>query len=123
MAAIPAFLTCSGVSKSGSPAPRSTTSTPARRSRSASAATFSVADAEIPARRSASMSPLLRFGPHPGFHHRRHESPDLTAEIKDFLDQPRTEVRVLLRRHHEHRFERRLEVAVHQRHLKFVLEI
>src|SRR5262245_36084988 len=123
MAAIPAFFTCSGVWKSGSPAPRSTTSTPARRSRSASAATFSVADVEIPARRSASMSSLLRFCPHAGLHNRRDQPPYLTAEIEHFLDQPRADKRVLLRRHHEHRLERRLEVTVHQRHLKLVLEV
>src|SRR2546428_3888277 len=108
MAAMPAFFTCSGVSKSGSPAPRSTTFTPARRSRSASAATFRVADAEIPARRSASMSSLLRFRPHPGLHQRRDPPPHPTAEIEDFLYHPRTEKRVLLRAHHEYRFERRL---------------
>src|SRR2546426_7853015 len=117
MAAIPAFFTCSGVSKSGSPAPRSTTSTPARRSRSASAATFRVADAEIPARRSASMSSLLRFRPHPGLHQRRDQPLHLTAEIEDFLDQPRTEIGVLLRGHHEYPFERRLEVTIYHRQL------
>ena len=44
MAAMAAFLMLSGVGKSGSPAPKSTTSTPSRRRRSASAATFMVDD-------------------------------------------------------------------------------
>src|SRR5437763_397276 len=47
MAAIPAFLMLSGVGKSGSPAPKSTTSAPSRRRRSASAATFIVDDTLI----------------------------------------------------------------------------
>ena len=69
------------------------------------------------------MSSLLRFRPHPGLHQRRDQPLHLAAEIEDFLDQPRAEIGVLLRRHHEHRFERRLEVTIHQRHLKFVLEV
>ena len=44
MASTAATLTCGGVGKSGSPAPRSTTSTPSRRRRSASAATFIVGE-------------------------------------------------------------------------------
>ena len=42
-----AFLMLSGVGKSGSPALKSTTSTPSRRWRSASAATFMVDDSLI----------------------------------------------------------------------------
>src|ERR1051325_8859029 len=55
MAALPAPLTCSGVGKSGSPALKSTTLYPARRSRSASAATFSVAEGATCASRCANM--------------------------------------------------------------------
>src|SRR5579864_6245531 len=44
MASMAARLMLSGVGKSGSPAPKSTTSTPSRRRRSASAATFMVDD-------------------------------------------------------------------------------
>ena len=47
MAACAALATCSGVGKSGSPAPRSTTSTPRRCRRIASAATFIVGDTPI----------------------------------------------------------------------------
>src|ERR1700689_1388348 len=47
MAAMAACLMFSGVGKSGSPALKSTTSTPARRRRSASAATFMVDDSLI----------------------------------------------------------------------------
>ena len=52
MASMAACLMLSGVGKSGSPAPKSTTSTPSRRRRSASAATFMVEDTLISAMRS-----------------------------------------------------------------------
>src|ERR1700693_2801354 len=52
-AAMAAFLMLSGVGKSGSPAPKSTTSTPSRRKRSASAATFMVDDSLMRDTRSA----------------------------------------------------------------------
>src|SRR5580704_927145 len=52
-AAMAAFLILSGVGKSGSPAPKSTTSTPSRRRRSASAATFMVDDSLMRETRSA----------------------------------------------------------------------
>ena len=48
-----ACLMLSGVGKSGSPAPKSTTSTPCARSLSASAATFMVEDTLIEEMRSA----------------------------------------------------------------------
>ena len=54
MASIAALLTLSGVGKSGSPALKSTTSTPSRRKRSASAATFIVEDSLISEIRCAS---------------------------------------------------------------------
>src|SRR5690349_19576440 len=47
MASMPARFTFSGVGKSGSPAPKSTTSAPSRRRRSAVAATFMVDDSLI----------------------------------------------------------------------------
>ena len=53
MARMAACLMLSGVGKSGSPAPKSTTSMPCRRSRSASAATFIVEDTLIGEMRSA----------------------------------------------------------------------
>src|SRR3982751_3143541 len=53
MALIAACLMFPGVGKSGSPAPKSTTSTPSRRSRSASAATFIVEETLMVDMRSA----------------------------------------------------------------------
>src|SRR6266478_3768180 len=53
MAETAAALMLSGVGKSGSPAPKSTTSTPSRRRRSASAATFMVDDSLMRETRSA----------------------------------------------------------------------
>src|ERR1700684_4569257 len=56
IAAMPACLMLSGVGKSGSPAPKSPTSMPSRRRRSASAATFIVEDSLISDIRSANSS-------------------------------------------------------------------
>src|SRR3954454_12196145 len=56
IAACPAALMCAGVSKSGSPAPNSTTSTPCALSLSASTSTFIVGDADTRLIRSASIS-------------------------------------------------------------------
>src|SRR5687767_456372 len=116
---------CSGVGKSGSPTLKSTTSCPARRRRSAYAATFIVADSETCANRCANMpAPALRLLlPHPLLDDRRHEAAHVAAKAEDLFDQPRAEIGVLFRRHHEDRLERRLEMAVHQRHLKLVLEV
>src|SRR5688500_11628014 len=58
MAALPAALMCAGVGKSGSPTLKSTTRCPARRSRSASAATFMVADSATCASRCANIRVL-----------------------------------------------------------------
>src|SRR5688572_25281536 len=166
MAVLPAALTCSGVGKSGSPALKSTTLTPSRRRRSASAAIFSVADGATCARRCANTIGIrsLRTGglkasgylpgpggpglrvrlrrscpyivacaplsahrlvltAHPSFNGRRNQAADIATETEHFLDQARAQIRVLLRRHHEHRFERRLEMAIHQCHLKLPLEV
>ena len=99
MAALPAALTCSGVGKSGSPALKSTTLCPARRSRSASAATLSVADAATCASRCANIrfsltlsltpdpcsltSPLL--SPHPLLDGRRHQPAHFPAQLNTSL--------------------------------------
>src|SRR6185503_9814621 len=131
IAAFAASLTCVGVGKSGSPAPKSTIWIPARFKRSASAATFIVAEPVTLARRCASaiditnLSNGLNFGfpAHPLFNRRRHEPADLAAEAEHFLDQTRAQIRVLLRRHREHRLERRLQVTIHQGHLELVFEI
>ena len=123
---------CSGVGKSGSPAPRSTTSMPCRRKRSASALTLSVGDGAIcDIRRQSSCRPRVAEAPAPAgrlearlLDDGRHQSADLAAEPEHFLDQPRARVGVLLGGHQEHRSrDRGREVPVHQRHLKLVLEV
>src|SRR5262245_39025697 len=131
MAAFAASLTWVGVGKSGSPAPKSTTWTPARFKRSASAATFIVAEPVTLVRRCASAIDIanlsnglnLGFPAHPLLNGRRHEPANLAAEAEHFLNQTRAQIRVLLRRHHEHRLERRLQMPIHERHLELVLEI
>src|SRR6202521_3602552 len=121
MAVFAAAFAGSGVGKSGSPAPKSTTSMPWRFSFSASPATFMVGEVEIRPIRSASMCPL--FFSQPGFHNLGNEPADPPAERKDFLDEPRADVGVLLGRHHEHSLHMRAQPAVHQRHLELDFEI
>src|SRR4030095_16030757 len=131
MAAFAASLTWVGVGKSGSPAPKSTIWTPVRFKRAASAATFIVAEPVTLARRCASAIDIanlsnglnLGFPAHPLLNGRRHQPANLAAEAEHFLDQARAQIRVLLRRHHEHRLERRLQMTIHQRHLELVFEI
>src|SRR3972149_6550690 len=126
IASTAACLIRSGVSKSGSPAPKEITSTPRARSALALAWTASVDEGARVFRRSASTVALLRQSPaalpgwellrQPLLDDRRHEAGAL-------LDQPRGDVRVLLVRHEEDRLDGVLELAVHQRHLELVLEV
>src|SRR5207253_2365899 len=94
-----AAFTASGVAKSGSPAPKSMTSMPARRIRSTAVATFIVGDPAIRLVRGASSGIL--FVTQALFHDVGHQAVHAAAEGEDFLDQPRTDVRVLLGGHHE----------------------
>src|SRR5262252_3029144 len=112
----------SGVPKSGSPAPKSITSMPDRRSLSTAAPTAIVADVAILDVRSANrtiVSPVLRphrlLFPEPLLDQLRHKSVHLAAEREHFFDQPRADERVLRGRHHEHGFECAGQLAVHQR--------
>src|SRR5580693_4836089 len=104
-----ARLILSGVGKSGSPAPKSTTSTPCARNFSASAATFMVDDTLIKEIRSAisrfvcttiiRSSLPLAFSkplPQPYLHRRRHQPADITAQSNNLLHQPRADERVRL---------------------------
>src|SRR5215510_3138551 len=130
IAAFAASLTWVGVGKSGSPAPKSTTWMPERFKRSASAATFIVAEPVTLARRCASAIDIanlsnglnLGFPAHPLLNGRRHQPANLAAEAEHFLNQARAQIGVLLRRHHELLLVRRLQMTVHQRHLKLILE-
>src|SRR5580698_8109018 len=106
MARMAARLILSGVGKSGSPAPKSTTSTPCVRSFSASAATRIVDDTLMAEMRSAisclactsiSFPPtlLMLSSPksllQPDFYRRRHQPGDVAAQREDFLHQPRAD--------------------------------
>src|SRR5215468_571421 len=126
-----ALLIGSGVPKSGSPAPKSITSTPDRRSLSTAAPTAIVADVAILEVRSANRAIVLLLSLRPHrlllaqtfLYHVGHQPVHFSAESEHFLDQPRADERILRGRHHEHRLERARELAVHQCHLHFVLEV
>src|SRR5665213_46766 len=102
IASRPAALIASGVAKAGSPAPKSMTSTPSRRSRSTVAVTFMVGELEMRGARPASFTSGLRrrlCGDLPSearFDHVRHEAVHAPAEGEDFFDQARADVGVLL---------------------------
>src|SRR6185295_5613179 len=100
-----ACLMLSGVGKSGSPAPKSTTSKPCDRSRSASAATFMVEDTLIEEIRSAicvMVLLLLHLSCKSDFHGRRHQVGNVAAQAMHFLHQPGADERVRLAGHQEH---------------------
>src|SRR6266545_3348446 len=125
-----ASLIFCGVSKSGSPAPRSTTSTPAARIASAACMAASVDDGFILATFSETgngeVSGLviisdfnsdlhfkrkLRCGDllsHPLFHQSRHETCNRRAKAEHFFDQTRAHIRILFGGHHEHSLDARL---------------
>src|SRR5512134_2200056 len=139
MAACAAAPMCRGVGKSGSPAPRSTTSMPFALRAIASAATFMVGEAAIRVARAASDTgvdcaelPMIS-GPQrlarelllaqAAFDDVRNDALDGSAQGDDFLHEARAHVRVRLGRHHEHRLHLGVEAAVHERHLHLVFEI
>src|SRR5688572_5682745 len=97
-AARAASLMWAGVSKSGSPAPKLTTSTPSALSLAAFAVTARVIEGLIGSRRDASLigkvigslslgSLLAELGRERRHHRRRHEAVDVAAEAGDLLDQ------------------------------------
>src|SRR5215813_13111767 len=111
----------SGVPKSGSPAPKSITSTPDRRNSSTLAPTAIVADVAIREVRSANRAMIASITPvaqgvqprEPRLHQFRHQPVNLPAERKHFLDQAGADVRVLLGGHHEDGLDHRIEMPVH----------
>ena len=116
MASYAARLMLSGVGKSGSPAPKSTTSTPARRRRSASAETSMVHDTLI-GRNSLgqilcclhSLTSSFNHKPlaQPLFDHRRHQPRNIASQRRHFLHQLGTDERIFLARHQKSRFDLR----------------
>src|SRR5947209_7134386 len=121
-----ACLMLSGVGKSGSPAPKSTTSTPSARSRSASCATFKVDDTLMEEIRSAiglavacitlGLRPFtFGFGntpPQPLLDRRRDEPRNIAAEAENFLHQARADEGVGFVGHHKNGFDTGTEPAV-----------
>src|SRR5581483_1732852 len=111
IAATAACLMLSGVGKSGSPAPKSTTSTPSRRRRSASAETFKVEETLMVEIRSAisamaciNISLLLRvfqFCLQPPQNRCGHEVCHVAAERDDLFDHSRADERELFASHQE----------------------
>src|SRR5580700_1478790 len=102
-----ACLMLSGVGKSGSPAPKSTTSTPSARSFAASAATFMVEDSLIDDIRSAIalatacmvflrpfMLNIRQPALQPLFHGGRHQPGDIPAQTENFLHQAGADKRI-----------------------------
>src|SRR5579884_1428697 len=123
-----ACLMLSGVGKSGSPAPKSTTSAPSRRRRSASAATFMVEETLMVEIRSAISAvacityllnlPLPRkFCLHPRHHARGDKAGDVASEAEDFPNHPRADKRMSFRRQQKQRFGFGPHAPVQQRHL------
>ncbi len=53
--------------------------------------------------------------------HVRHESPHRSARLRYFAHQTRADIRILVGGHHEHSLQRGFELAIHERHLQFVL--
>src|SRR5580692_5966087 len=113
MAAMAARLMLSGVGKSGSPAPKSTTSAPSRRSFSASAATFMVEETlivEILSARACNVCIILfpsKLSLQSGLHRWWHQSRNISTERNHFLYQPRTDIRESLARHQKRRLQLR----------------
>src|SRR5262245_37892288 len=111
---------CFGVGKSGSPAPKSITSTPWALSFKASAATFIVGETPIRFVRSASITSGPQCFPRelllaqPLFHALGDESMDRSAEGDNFLHQTRADIGIGLGRHHEHRFHLGVQLPVHE---------
>ena len=128
-AARAASLMWSGVSKSGSPAPKLTTSMPSALSLAAFAVTASVIDGLIGSRRDASLigvgmaSTSLYFAASAATTGGGHEAGDVAAEAGDLLDERRADVVVALVGHEEHGVDAGREPAVHVRELELVLEV
>src|SRR6266853_1602737 len=138
MASMAACLMFSGVGKSGSPAPKSTTSAPSRRNRSASAITFMVDDTLMREILEAS-APFVGIGViciiacslmcfahsklEPLFDQRRHQSRYIAAERSHFLYQLRADERIRFGRHQEHRLYARAQAPVHVGNLQFIFVI
>src|ERR1017187_8203433 len=141
MARIAACLMLSGVGKSGSPALKSTTSTPVRRSLSASAITFIVDDSLIEDMRSAMVAVgafrvgvmscqllnsallILQTLAETLLYRWRNKPRNIPAQADNLFHQFRADERELLSGQQEYSLQLRLQAPVHQRHLQFIFVI
>src|SRR5271168_2079934 len=135
MAAIAAFRMFSGVGKSGSPALKSTTSTPSRRSLSASAITFMVEETLMSEMRSAvlgacrvgvivlELTRCFKSFAQALFHEGWDEACNVSAEADDYLDQSGTDEGKGFAGEEESGFESGLQAAIHEGHLQFVFVV
>src|SRR5882672_6099205 len=134
IALIPAFLMWSGVGKSGSPGPKSATSTPRDLSFSASAITAAVGEICMRLMRSVNCTVAPYRALACTSHSRNlctqhllddggHQIGQGRAVLRDFPHQLGTQVAVRLAGKHEHGLQPRLELAIHQRHLQLVFVI
>src|SRR5215510_5639618 len=112
----------SGVGKSGSPGPKSTTSCPSAFSRVAAANTAAVELREMRDTLADSFIGLQLFRkllPH----QRRNQPFDRTSKFEYFPNQARAEVTISFSRHHEDRLNPGLQATIHQGHLQLIFII
>src|SRR4030095_8928994 len=121
-----AALMWSGVSKSGAPAEKLTTSIPSDRSLPALAAMARVTEGLISLVLSARVVILASLVVKLFYQLREHiagdEPGDFAAQAHDFFHQARADVELGLSGHHEKGFQFWFEAVIHHGHLKFILE-
>src|SRR6266403_1468389 len=134
IALIPAFLMWSGVGKSGSPGPKSATSTPRDLSFSASVITAAVGEICMRLMRSVNCT-FAPYGTLACTSHSRnfsaqhllddggHQIGQRRAVLRDFPHQLGTQIAVRFAGKHKHGLQPRFELAVHQRHLQLIFII
>src|SRR5262249_40139169 len=106
----------SGVGKSGSPGPKSTTSCPSAFKRVAAAKTEAVELREMRDTLADSFIGLQFFRKFL-LHQRRNQPFHRPSEFEHFPNQARAEIAVSFSRHHENRLDPGLQATIHQRHL------
>src|SRR5262249_46211047 len=115
-----------GVSKSGSPAPKLITSTPAALSLAALAVTASVIDGLIGSRRDARLGGnmgLPVFFTEGGDHSGRYQSGHVAAQASNLFHERRAHVVISLVGHEEHGVDAGRQSPVHVGELELVLEV
>src|SRR5262249_4213869 len=113
---------CSGVGKSGSPGPKSTTSCPSAFNRVAAAKTAAVELREMRETLADSFIGLQLFCKLL-LHQRRNQPIDGTSEFEYFPNQARAEVAISFSRHHENRLDPGFQATIHECHLQLIFII